>query len=326
MCLQYESVFRKKYYLKKHSKEDECVMRSSTFGIIPNLAQSFSHDVSLNIFRRMYLVRYFELGVINAVNDGLIPYPIYLSSGQESIAAALSIVVPDYMIFAQHRCHAVYLAFGGNPEKLRDELLGLPSGSSGGRAGSNCIQCHENNITMFGHHGLIGENVPLGVGAALGSGKPTLCLFGDGAAEEDYVFAAMGFAVTHKLPVLFVCEDNNLSILTTISTRRSWRITNVAKALGMPALDTTDDPWTIVYRARELTKDLPGFVNCVTCRTYWHAGVGTDGPPEWDRFNLVKKELKKLGLAEEISKIETETRQSMEGLWDTKQLQTLLRK
>ena len=298
-------------------------MRAPTSSIILNLAQSFSHDVSLNIFRRMCLVRYFELGVINAVNDGFIPYPIYLSLGQESIAAALSIVIPDYMIFAQHRCHAVYLAFGGNPEKLRDELLGLPSGTSGGRAGSNCIQCYENNITMFGHHGLIGENVPLGVGAALGSGKPTVCLFGDGAAEEDYVFAAMGFAVTHKLPVLFVCEDNNLSILTPISVRRSWSITNVAEALGMPVLDIADDPWTIVHRTRELTKDLPAFLNCFTCRARWHVGVGTDGPPEWDRFSLVKEELEKLGLAEKISRIEPEVRESMEELWDPRQLQIL---
>ena len=60
--------------------------------------------------------------------------------------------------------------------KLRDELLGLPSGTSGGMAGSNCVQCHENNINMYGHHGLIGENVPLAVGAALGSNKPAVCL------------------------------------------------------------------------------------------------------------------------------------------------------
>ena len=301
-------------------------MRSSTFGMIPNLAQSLSHDVLVDIFRRMCVIRYFESGVVNAVEKGFIPYPIYLSSGQEAIPAALSIAIPDYMIFAQHRCHGIYLALGGNPEKLRDELLGLPSGTSGGRAGSNCIQCYENGITMFGHHGLIGENVPLGVGAALGSGKSTVCLFGDGAADEDYVFAAMGFAVTHKLPVLFVCEDNNLSILTPVQTRRSWSITHVAKSLGISALDITDDPWTIVHRTRELAKDLPAFLNCFTCRAYWHAGVGTDGPPEWDRFDLVKEELKKSGITKEISKIETEVQGSMEKLWDLRQLQILLGK
>ena len=298
-------------------------MRSPNSGIIPNLSQSFSQDISLEIFRRMCLVRYFESGVIDAVKGGFISYPIYLSSGQESIPTALSISIPDYMIFAQHRCHGIYLAFGGNPEKLRDELLGLPSGTSAGRAGSNCIQCHENNITMFGHHGLIGENVPLGVGAALGIGRPTVCTFGDGAAEEDYVFAAMGFAVTHRLPVLFVCEDNNLSILTPVQARRSWSITNVSESLGMSALDITDDPWTIVSQVQELTKNLPAFLNCFTCRAYWHVGVGIDGPPEWDRFSLVKEELRKLGLTEKISKIENEVQKSMEELWDLRQLQTL---
>jgi len=274
----------------------------------------------------MCLIRYFEAGAINAVQAGFIPYPIYLSSGQESIPAALSVAIPDYLIFAQHRCHGIYLALGGNPKKLRDELLALPGGTSGGRAGSNCIQCYENNINMFGHHGLIGENVPLGVGAALGSGKSTVCLFGDGAAEEDYVFAAMGFAVTHKLPVLFVCEDNNLSILTTVETRRSWSIADVAKSLGMPALDITDDPWTVLQQVRELTKDLPAFLNCFTCRAYWHAGVGVDGPPEWDRFDLVREELERLRITEEIEEIEAEVQKSMGELWELKRLQKLLGK
>lgn len=301
-------------------------MRSSTFGIVPDLSNTINQDVSLEMFRRMCLVRYFETGIIEAVQNGAITYPIYLSSGQEAIAAAMSLITPEFMIFTQHRCHAIYLSFGGNPARLKDELLGLRSGTSGGRAGSNCIQCHENNITMYGHHGLIGENVPLAVGAALGSGKPTVCFFGDGAAEEDYVFAAMGFAISQKLPVLFVCEDNNLSILTTVDVRRSWSMTDVAKALGMPAIDITDDPWTIFKRAQEFKSTLPAFLNIYTCRLNWHMGTGTDGQPEWNRFNLVKDECKKTGLGEQIWQIEKETKNQMEQLWDKKQLQKRLEK
>lgn len=304
----------------------ESKMRSSTFGIVPDLSNTINQDVSLEMFRRMCLVRYFETGIIEAVQNGAITYPIYLSSGQEAIAAAMSLIIPEFMIFTQHRCHAIYLSFGGNPARLKDELLGLRSGTSGGRAGSNCIQCHENNITMYGHHGLIGENVPLAVGAALGSGKPTVCFFGDGAAEEDYVFAAMGFAISQKLPVLFVCEDNNLSILTTVDVRRSWSMTDVAKALGMPAIDITDDPWTIFKRAQEFKSTLPAFLNIYTCRLNWHMGTGTDGQPEWNRFNLVKGECKKTGLGEQIWQIEKETKNQMEQLWDKKQLQKRLEK
>lgn len=290
-------------------------MRKPDYGIIPDAVRAASKERSLAIFRRMCLSRYFESGIIDAVADETVDYPVYLSMGQESIPAALAEEIGGFMIFAQHRCHAAYLAFGGDPAKLRDELMGLPTGTSGGRAGSNCVQCHSGGLEMFGHHGLIGENVPLAVGASLGSGKPAVCFFGDGAAEEDYVFAAMGFAVTHKLPVLFVCEDNNLSILTEIRARRSWSITKVAAALDMPAVDISDDPWSVAARAAEFKKNLPAFMNIYTCRARWHVGAGIDGPPEWDRFALVKKELLALGLGDEADKIENEVRAFMTELW-----------
>ena len=298
-------------------------MRCVDFGVIKNLAQSISPDVSLELYKHMCEIRYFEKGLIDAVNGNFVTYPLYLSSGQEAIAAAMSLAIPEFAIFAQHRCHAIYLALGGNPERLRDELLGLPTGTSGGRAGSNCIQCHEDGITMYGHHGLIGENVPLGVGAALGNGKPTVCFFGDGAAEEDYVFAAMGFAVTHNLPVLFVCEDNNLSIMTTLDTRRSWSTTNVAKALGMVSVEIADDPWSVLVKTLEIKNKLPAFINIYSARANWHVGIGTDGPPEWDRFGMVKAELEKLGYSDSALNISQKIQAAMEELWDSKLLRTL---
>jgi len=301
-------------------------MRSKDFGVTADIAKKTPREISLELFRRMCLVRYFEQGVINAGQDKFLSYQVYLSSGQEAIPAAVSLAIPEFMIFAQHRCHGAYLSFGGDPVKLRDELLGLPSGTSGGRAGSNCIQCHENGITMFGHHGLIGENVPLGVGAAFGSGKPVVCFFGDGAAEEDYVFAAMGFAATHKLPVLFVCEDNNLSILTKVEIRRSWNIADIARGFGMPAEDMADDPWTIYARTTELKHRGPAFINIRTCRQYWHVGSGIDGAPEWDRFALVKEALNAQGLAKEAEQFEQDIIGQMRVLWDPQQLQKLLKR
>lgn len=298
-------------------------MRSKDLGVIKGIAEQTSGDISLELFRRMCLVRYFEQGVINAGREKFLSYQVYLSSGQEAVPAAVSLAAPNFMIFAQHRCHGTYLSYGGDPVRLRDELLGLPTGTSGGRAGSNCVQCHENGVSMFGHHGLIGENVPLGVGAALGSNKPVVCFFGDGAAEEDYVFAAMGFAATHKLPVLFVCEDNNLSILTPVAVRRSWEMTGIAGSFGMPAEDIADDPWTIYAKVTGLKTGLPAFINIRTCRQYWHVGSGVDGPSEWDRFGLVKETLKSLGHGEEAEAIEKKITGQMKTLWDPEQLQRL---
>lgn len=285
--------------------------RSPELGVIPGLANSFSSEASLEIFRRMCLIRYFELIVARELGTKRIRHPTYLAIGQEALAAAISTVVSGYSIFAQHRSHSVYLAFGGDPVKLIDELLELPTGCNGGKGGSAMIQ--DPNIGMIGHNGLIGENVPLAVGFALGSNQNAIAIFGDAAAEEDYVYGAMGFAATRKLPVLFVCEDNDLAILTPVHVRRSWEITDVAKALGIPSIDITDDPWLVAHHARKLCQDLPAFINCRTVRHYWHVGVGIDGPPEWDRLALVKQELKKLGL--ETEKAEEETMHYVENLW-----------
>jgi len=286
--------------------------RSADLGKLPGLSSKFSHDSSLEVFRRMCLARYFELETAKAYKAGFIKSPIYLAVGQESIAAALSTVVSGYHIFAQHRAHATYLAFGGDPAALIDELLGRPTGCTKGIGGSPMIQAP--SINMVGHHGLIGENVPLAVGFALGSGQNTVSFFGDAAGEEDYALSSMGFASRYKLPVLFVCEDNNLSILTPTEVRRNWEMADVAEAFKIPAVDITDDPWLIVHHAKELVKKLPAFINCRTCRHFWHAGVGVDGAPEWDRFEMVKQELDELGI--DHKKTEEETAQYVKGLWE----------
>lgn len=268
-------------------------------------------EISLEIFRRICLIRYFELKVAQVYKEGLIHSPVYLSVGQESIAAAISVAISDYYIFAQHRSHATYLAFAGDPVRLIDELLGRATGCTGGKGGSPMLQ--DPAIKMIGHHGLIGENVPLAVGYALGSGKNTVTFFGDAAAEEDYVLGAMGFASRHKLPVLFVCEDNDLSILTRKEVRRNWEIADVAKAFKIHSVDIIDDPWLIFNHTKELCNNLPALINCRTCRHFWHAGAGIDEPPKWDRFELVKQELKRFNI--DYSQIENQTKQYVDDLW-----------
>jgi len=290
-------------------------MRVPDLNVPANVAGTYPIELSLEVFEKMCLIRYFENGIIRAVNDKKIVSNMYLSTGQEAVAAGLSMRVSAYQVFAQHRSHDIYLAFGASPEKLRDELRGLSSGTSQGKAGSNCLQSHEGGISMFGHHGLIGENVPQAVGAALGNSKKTLAVFGDGSAEEDYVLASLGFAASNKLPILFICMDNDLSILTPVSVRREWNIAEVAKSFGLPAVDLADSPWAIINQLDRLTPSLPALINCRVCRAHWHAGIGVDGAPEWDRFSMVKKELIQLGHEKAIKEIETSVQLDMEKLW-----------
>jgi len=287
--------------------------RTPEFGLIAGLPERFGKEFALELYKRGDFIRRFELKVKEAYDAKRFTIPVYLCVGQEFNAAAYSMILQGFDIFAQHRVHGIYLAFGAPPEKLRDELLGLPTGCSGGMSGSNAIQGRE--IRMFGHSGLMGEQVPIAVGAALGSGRKTLTVCGDASVEEDYIYPSLGYAASKKLPVLFICEDNGLSILTPVETRRNWSAVNVARALGMPAVEVTDDPWLIAHHLQELTKNLPAFINIQTVRNFWHAGTGTDGPPEWDRYYIVRNELLQMGLASEVDAIEAANQRRADELW-----------
>lgn len=289
--------------------------RSPDLGRIDGLSENFPTDKTLDMFRKTCMNRYFETEVARVYDDTeSIKAPVYLSLGTEHIPAAISTVTPELWIFAQHRAHSYYLSFGGNMRALIDELLHRKTGNARGMGGSASI--HDPSIGMFGHSGLMGDQVPVAVGAALGSGKRTMTVAGDASIEEDYVFGAMGFAVTKKVPILFLCEDNDLSILTRVPTRRSWSMVDVAQALGMKALDIGDDPWLIAHSVETILTDLPAFINVRCCRHRWHAGTGTDGPPEWNRFDLFKDELRRIGLEAEAREIEEESESIVRQTWE----------
>jgi len=164
--------------------------RDVDLGMIPGIAAKYPVLTSLEIFRKTCFNRYFELEVARVHSTGIMKIPIYLSLGQEHIPAAISTVTTEFLIFAQHRAHSYYLSFGGDIPALIDELLHRPTGCARGMGGSASIQ--DPHIGMFGHSGLMGDQVPVAVGAALGSGKRVLTVAGDASAEEDYVYGAMG--------------------------------------------------------------------------------------------------------------------------------------
>ena len=201
----------------------------------------------------------FERWVVKNKDD--IKGPVYLSWGQEHIAAHIHTLYPNAMVFPQHRCHSWYIAYGGDIQKLKDELLGLDSGCSFGNGGSNCIQSEQ----VIAHNGLMGGNACMACGYALQTGRTCVVQLGDGSAEEDYVLAALGFAATHKLPILFVVEDNGLAVLTPTSVRRSWKIEDVARGFGL-----SDD-----------INQLPALLNIKVERKCWHVGAMINEPEKY---------------------------------------------
>ncbi len=287
---------------------------SKDYNILKETVFEFSAKEQLDVYKKMTDAREFEKCIVRAGSGGKFPIKVHMSTGEESIAAGLAVVASDYQYFTQHRTMDLFIALGGNPEEVRDEMLCFDSGCCGGRIGG-AFQLHNEGIDMYAHSGLIGENISVGVGMALGNGKKTLCLFGDGAAEEDYALSAYGFAVTHKLPVLFICQDNGLSVLSPLEKRRSWDLTSVAKGFGMEAVDITDDPFTLMHWIREFEGKLPALINVRTCRDYWHAGLGVDGPPLWDRYAIVRNQLVELGHGNDLDRIEADAAKRMEEVW-----------
>ena len=169
------------------------------------------------------------------------------------------------------------------------ELMSKTDGCTWGKGGSASI--HSTKINMYGHDGLMGSNGPIGVGACFATKKPTIIFLGDAAAEEDYVLGAMGWASKKNLPIVFIIEDNNLSILTEKRVRRNWEIDDVAKSFKMESYNISDSPKDIFKVSKNFFKK-PVLVNINTNRLFWHAGAGQDDPKVFDRL---KAEVKKMG-------------------------------
>ena len=175
--------------------------------------------------------------------------------------------------------------------------------------GSASIQSIEKNI--YGHDGLMGSQVPIAVGHCYQTKSPTIVFMGDASAEEDYVGAAIGWASTKNLPILFVVEDNNLSILTEKKVRRNWNMHELAQAYKVEAYDIEDDPIVITNHLNNIfTK--PILLNIRTVRKYWHSGAGIDGD-YFDRYEWLKETL-----PFDTTEIDEMNKNKVEALWQSR--------
>ena len=267
----------------------------------------------LEIFKKAALCRNFENETYSQIQKKNIKLPVYLSGGQEFIPSTIHSIFEskniDTNLFIQHRGHSHYLSKGANVIQLIDELLGKKEGCANGMGGSASIHSKEKNI--FGHDGLMGSQVPIAVGHCYETRKPTIVVIGDASAEEDYVLGALGWASTKNLPILFIVEDNNLSILTEKKVRRNWEMDDVAKAFKMKGYDISDDPLEIYSILENYNFDYPMLLNINTIRKYWHSGAGTDG----DYFDRYQDEMKKLG--KEAFEIDKFQKENIQKLWQT---------
>lgn len=177
-------------------------------------------------------LRDFEERVLG--NLGQIRCPVHLSLGAEWVSEEISRYIrPEDWLFSTHRNHGHYLAKGGSQERLWEEICGLAGGVNRGLAGS---QCYSDPQINFHASSIVGGGIGIATGVALalkGSGRIVLCCFGDAAVEEGVFWESLNFAALKKLPILFICENNGLSINVPFHERQARGISERVKSWVM---------------------------------------------------------------------------------------------
>jgi len=166
----------------------------------------------VELYRRMFLIRQFELRAIHERRGGLIPGFIHSCVGQEATAVgACAALRSDDVITSTHRGHGHLIAKGGDPRYMMAELAARSTGYCGGKGGS--LHIADFDLGILGANGIVAGGIPMAVGAGLafqmrGEDRVALAFFGDGAVNEGAFHEAANLAGLWKLPVIFFCENN----------------------------------------------------------------------------------------------------------------------
>lgn len=190
------------------------------------------------LLREMLRIRRIEEAIADRYAEQEMRCPMHLCIGQEAIAVGVCDALSnDDVMFSNHRAHGHYLAKGGSLNAMIAELYGRTTGCCGGRGGS--MHLIDLDVGFLGATPIVGGTVPLAVGAAWAASlkeekRVSVIFLGDGCFEEGVVHESLNFAALHKLPVVFVCENNRFSVYTRLNERQPDRpIYKVAEAHGI---------------------------------------------------------------------------------------------
>ena len=198
-------------------------------------------DARLALYRSMLRIRRVEERIKALYSEWDMRCPTHFSIGQEAVAAGVcrNLRLEDNVISA-HRSHAHYLAKGGNLRAMFAELYGKVDGCASGKGGS--MHLIDLSVNFLGCVPIVGSTIPIGVGASFGAmlqdrSAITVVFFGDAATETGVFHESVNFAAVHRLPVLFVCENNLYSVNTALDVRQpsNRTITDLARGHGIIA-------------------------------------------------------------------------------------------
>lgn len=289
------------------------------------------------LYHSMLLIRRVEEHICKVYHTDAVKSPVHLSIGQESVAVGIcDALQPDDLVSNTYRCHATYIAKGGDLKQMMAELYGKLDGCGGGRAGSMHLIDMPHGI--MGASAVVGTTVPVAAGYAMamkwdassssppraggakgGKQRVVAAVCGDGATEEGAFSETLNFAALKKLPVLFVVENNRLAIHSKLEGR--WPTEALCERVatyGIPTHHIKDaDIFAIRDTVTSALKDIragrgPVFLQCDTYRWMEHVGPADDHDAgyrctkeyaEWKENDQIARLASMLGAeAETISK------------------------
>ena len=243
---------------------------------------TFSKETYFKWFEEMILMRKFEEKSAQLYGQQKIRGFCHLYIGQEAIVAGtMSAITKDDSIITAYRDHAHALGCGITPNEVMAELFGKATGCSGGKGGSMHMFSKEHKL--FGGHGIVGGHIPLGAGIAMaeqynGTKNICVCYFGDGAVRQGAVHETFNMAMLWKLPVIFVCENNEYAMGTSVE--RTSNVTDIYKiglAYDMPSAQVNGMQCEAVHEAiaegaqRARNGEGPTFLEIKTYRYRGHS-------------------------------------------------------
>ena len=222
------------------------------------------------LYRQMLRSRLFEEAVRDLWQAGWIPGEMHLGLGEEAICAGIVMQLRrgDAMAL-DHRGTPPLLMRGIDPDSLLKEFMGAPDGLCGGMGGHMHLFAPEQ---LTASSGIVGAAGPTAAGFGLAAqqlrpGTVSLAFFGEGAVNQGMLMEAFNLAAVWKLPVLFVCKDNNLAITTASDTVTGGRLADRARGFGLAyfAADGADVEavWRVAAKAlrRARRGDGPSFLH-----------------------------------------------------------------
>ena len=174
----------------------------------------------LDIYHQMVVIRILEEKAAELYQEGKIGGFLHLYIGQEAVSTGLiSARKPQDRVITAYRDHGVAINAGLSANEVMAELLGKATGSTGGKGGSMHLADVKKNF--WGGHAIVGSHLPIAAGLALGDQYQkndgiTICMFGDGATNIGYFHEALNLSKVWNLPVLWVCENNQYGMGTSV--------------------------------------------------------------------------------------------------------------